>query len=467
MTDDSDPAVDFWTLPRLKRDAAELIRLAAPIILARSGIILMITVDIIMVGHYSSQELAYQSIALALIMPMIVIGLGLLMGTLVITAYHYGAGEHHGCGRAWRNSLPYALCLGLMGMVSALFGEPILLFFGQSPDLAANGGEIMRISGYGLPAFMVFLTTAFFLEGVKRPVPWMVLMLVANVVNLVLNWILIFGKFGLPEMGAEGAAWATTAARWFVAISLVAYVLTMKDHRRFAILGYSKLSWRAWKQQRRIGYAASIGLGAETCSFAVLSIFAGWLGPLPLAAFALTFNLITMVFMVTLGLGSATSIRVGIAHGGNNHDDLTRAGWTGLGANTVAMTAFGVLFLFAGKPLAELFSNDPALISVATPMIAFTAALLVVDGGQGIMANALRGRQDVWIPCGMQIFAFIGVMIPGAYLLVFMGDQGAIGLLQGMLIGSGVSISLLSWRFYKLAQWDRLAATATDDTIVN
>lgn len=165
MTDVSDPAVDFRMRPRLKRDVAELIRLAVPIILARSGIVLMITVDIIMVGHYSSQELANQSIALALIMPMIVIGLGLLMGTLVITANLFGAGQLHGCGKAWRNSLPYALCLGLMGMVSALFGEPILLFLGQSPDLAASGGEIMKISGYGLPAFMVFLTTAFFLRA--------------------------------------------------------------------------------------------------------------------------------------------------------------------------------------------------------------------------------------------------------------------------------------------------------------
>ena len=454
MTEFTNPALDYWTFPRLKRDAAELIRLAAPIIVARSGIILMLTVDIIMVSHYSSQALAYQSIALALIMPMIVIGLGLLMGTLVIAANLYGAGKHQGCGRAWRNSLPYALCLGLIGMVSALFGGPILLFFGQSPDLAANGGEIIRISGYSLPAFMVFLTTSFFLEGIKRPVPSTVLMLVANVINLVLNWVLIFGKFGYPEMGAEGAAWATTAVRWFVAISLVAYVWTMKDHRRFAIRGSWKFSWRTWKQQRRIGYAASIGLGAETCSFAVLGIFAGWLGALPLAAFALIFNLITMVFMITLGLGSATSIRISIAHGENNHDDLTRAGWIGLGANTVAMVAFGVLFLFAAKPLAELFSNDPALISIATPMIAFTAALLVIDGGQGIMANALRGRQDVWIPCGVQIFSYIGVMIPGAYLLVFMGDQGATGLLQGILMGSGVSLSLLSWRFYKLAQWD-------------
>lgn len=467
MTDVSDPAVYSWMRPRLKRDVAELIRLAVPIILARSGIVLMITVDIIMVGHYSSQELANQSIALALIMPMIVIGLGLLMGTLVITANLFGAGQLHGCGKAWRNSLPYALCLGLMGMVSAFFGEPILLFLGQSPDLAASGGEIMKISGYGLPAFMVFLTTALFLEGVKRPVPSMVFLLVANVVNLVLNWILIYGKFGYPEMGAEGAAWATTAARWFVAMSLVAYVWTMKDRRRFAIRGGSKLGWRAWKQQRRIGYAASIGLGAETCSFAVFSIFAGWLGTLPLAAFSLTFNLITMVFMVTLGLGSATSIRVGIAHGGNNHDDLARAGWTGLGANTVAMAAFGVLFLVAARPLAELFSNDPALISVATPMIAFTAVLLVVDGGQGIMAYALRGRQDVWIPCGMQIFAFFGVMIPVVYLLVFMGDQGAIGLLRGILIGSGVSFGLLLWRFYKLARWDKLAVTVTDDSIAS
>ena len=445
----------FRLIARIKNNLSELIRLSIPIIVARAGIMLMITVDIVMVGHFSSRELAYQTIGLSLVMPMLVTGLGLLIGTQVICANRFGSGDLDACGRAWRNSLPFAFCLGLTGIAFTLFGEPLLLVLGQTPDLAGNGGRVMMITGYGLPAFFLILTTEFFLEGIKRPWPPMFVLLAANCLNIALNWALIFGNLGLPELGAVGAAWATTASRWFAALSLCAYVWTMRDHTSFAVRIRPRGGWRSWEQQRRIGYATSISIGGESFSFAALNIFAGWLGPLTLAAYSISFNLLTMVFMVALGLGAATAVRIGVAHGNEDHADITLAGWTGLGANTTAMVFFGLVFFFAAEPIAGLFSNDPVLISMGAPLVAFAAYVLVVDGGQAVMANALRGLQDDWIPCGIQVFNYIGVMVPVAYFLVFPGGQGGIGLLQGILIGSCVSIVLLAWRCHSLGRRPR------------
>ena len=434
----------------LSRHYRELFRLATPIVLARSGIIVMSTVDMIMVGRFSSDEIAFLSIGYSLIMPMVVIGLGLLTGTLVLTANRFGAGEAHCCGGIWRASLPYALFIGLIGLVISQAGEFILLAFSQSDELVSHGGRIMQITGLGLPAFMVLLTTAFFLEGIKRPVPWMIVMIVANVVNLILNWIFIFGALGMQPMGAEGAAWATTIARYLSVFLLVGYVLWMRDHQVYSVRGRIWAPLRIWARQRRIGFAASICLSTETISFAIINIFAGWIGVLPLAAFGITFNLITMVFMVTLGLGAATSVRVGIAHGAGKHADLAWSGWTGLGVNTISMVGLGILFFLFADLLAGVFTQDPLLIQTAAPMIAFTGIILVVDGGQGIMINALRGRQDIWIPSIIQLFAFFVIMIPAVYFIAFSAKQGAMGLMEGILIGSLLSSVLLIWRFYLL-----------------
>jgi len=267
----------------------------------------------------------------------------------------------------------------------------------------------------------------------------------------------------MPALGALGAAWVTTIVRYLSAVLLVLYVVCMKDHARYAVRGKLTLPYAAWVRQRRIGYAAGFSLAAETFSFAIINIFAGWIGVLPLAAFGITFNLITMVFMVTLGLGSATSVLVGIAHGAGRHVELALRGWVGLGINTVSMAAFGILFFFGSDMLAGLFSGDPDLIRVVSPMIAFTAFVLIIDGGQGIMINALRGRQDILVPSAIQSLAYIVVMLPSAYLIAFNFERGPMGLMEGVLIGSGISVALLVWRFHHLSVRDTRMAPSVQE----
>lgn len=437
-------------LSDLRRNTSELMRLAIPIVLARSGIMLMITVDIVMLGQFSSQELAYQSIGLSLVMPLIVIGLGLLSGTLVMCANRFGANAQSECGALWRSSLPYAVCLGMIGLGIAQFGQTILTSTGQSPLLSVHGGEVIRITGYGMPAFMLMLTTAFFLEGIKRPLPWAIIVLSANVLNGFLNWILIYGGMGFPELGAAGAAWATTISRWFIAIALLAFVWNMVDRQQFGTRGRLFRASATWPQQRRIGYAIGIGAGADSCAFAILGIFAGWLGPLSIAAFALTFNLFTMIFMVTLGIGSATTVRVGIAHGQNDPSGVAYAGWTGLLANSVVMLVIGGCLIFGSEIVTALFTNDPSLLLIAIPMVCFTAFVLIFDGGQSVIASALRGQRDVWAPCVIQFSSYFLIMIPLAYILAFQAQHGAMGLVEAMLIASLFAGGLLAGRFYLL-----------------
>ncbi|HBT43877.1 MAG TPA: MATE family efflux transporter, partial [Rhodospirillaceae bacterium] len=209
---------ETWFAARLRRHLGELIRLAVPTVISRFGVLMIAQVDAVMVGHAATAELAYLNIGNAVVINIIVACMGLLLGTLVMTSNAFGAEDYRACGAAWRRSLPMAFGLGLIGLIIAWQGRDLMEILGQTGDLAAGSGAVAHIMGLGVLPVLIFLTTNFFLEGLRRPLPGMVLMLLANLLNVGLNWVFVYGTGPVPPMGAEGAAWATTIVRWALAI---------------------------------------------------------------------------------------------------------------------------------------------------------------------------------------------------------------------------------------------------------
>ncbi len=442
------PETTTWFRHRVARHISEVLRLSWPVIISRSSLMTMALVDTVMVGHYATTELAYLSIGIMPFMPVFLIMLGMVMGTVVTTSAALGAERYTDCGAAWRRSLPYAATLGVLGFGVSFFGEELLLLSGQTQDLAYHGGRIMFILGMGLPAYLITVTCSLFLEGIKRPKPAMIAMLVANIFNVGLNWVLIYGHLGMPALGAEGSAITSALLRWVLAMTVLIYIWTMADQQKFGVRLKPVGGWRAWAEQRRVGYSAAISIGGESVSFAIIGLFAGWLGTVPLAAYSIAHNLISMAFMVSLGVGSATVVRVSIARGRGDNADLRLAGWTGLGVNIVFMGLIGLMFASVPAVLASAYSGDPAVIVIAVTLIAFCGGVIIFDGGQAVMVNALRGSGGIWSPAVIQTFSYVVVLIPlGWYLGIHRGN-GAIGLYQAVLIASLVSLSLLSARFY-------------------
>lgn len=439
---------------RLKTHVFDLARLATPVVAARSGVMVMALVDTVMVGRYSARELAYLGIGLAPVIPLLLTMLGLVMGTLVLTASAFGGGRYQDCGAVWRRSLPYALCLGAVAAVICLFGEMLMRLLGQNPDLSKAAGPIVTVLGLGIAPQLLFVTSTFFLEGIREPVPGMIAMLAANILNAALNWILVYGHWGVPPLGAMGSAWATTLVRWALGIGFAAYVWLMADHARFGVRLKPLGGWRSWAQQRRLGLATGASIGIEATAFAAMNVFAGWLGPYPLAAYTIAINMLAMMYMVAIGIGSATAVRVGIAHGRGDARETSWAGWTGLGVCTVAMTAMGVLIAVFPDAIVSAYTIDPALSAVTIPVVALCAWVLVADGGQGVMANALRGRGETWVATGLHAVSYIVIMMPLAWLLAFPGGRGVLGLYEGILIASVVSLVFLAGRFYWLGWRD-------------
>ena len=305
--------------PEWRRQFAEhvarTLRLAGPVVATRAGILILVAVDIAMTGRAGELELAYLSIGIAPQILLLLVGIGMLFGTVVLVSQADGAGEPHSCGRIWSLALAHALALGMVFGALCFAGEWFFGVVGQQPDIARGGGEVMAMFGWGMPAILLAVATLLFLEGIGRPVPGMIVIIGANVANAGLNWALIYGNFGMPEMGATGAVLATTIVRWMMAVSLIGYVLVMPNSHYYGVRGKMRDAWARARVFQRIGFPFAIAQGIEASAFSTVIIFAGYLGTASLGGYQIAQNLIALFFMCAIGVGTATGVRVGNAVG--------------------------------------------------------------------------------------------------------------------------------------------------------
>jgi MATE family multidrug resistance protein len=237
-----------------------------------------------------------------------------------------------------------------------------------------------------------------------------------------------------------------------LALSLLAYVWNLGDRSLLRIRLPAGQWWRGAAHQRRLGYAAGASLALESSAFSILGLFAGMVGPLALGAYTISLNLIALPFMTAVGLASATGVRVGVAYGRRDRHDVVMAGWTGLGVTSTILAVVACLFALFPEQIGGFFTSDPQLLSITVPLVAFSAFILIADGGQVVMANALRGQADTWVPTALHFFSYYGVMIPLGAVLALSAGRGVVGLFEGILIASMVSISVLSLRFHLLSR---------------
>ncbi len=430
------------------------LRLAGPVMLARAGMVVMITVDTVMSGWAGTDQLAFYGIALVPQVALMLLGIGMLLGTAILAAQRDGAGAAADCGRIWRFGLVNAAILGSLFASLLWFGEPLLLALGQDPAIAAGGGQVVRLLGLGLPGLLLFVATSSFLEGISRPRAGMVVMLLANLVNLGLNYLLMFGPW---QLGAAGAALATTLTRWLMCLALLGYVLTMPGRRHYGVGAPLAGHWSIQLRLLQLGWPMALSFGLEHAAFGVASVFAGWLGAAPLAAYQIVLNVMSVIYMLAIGLAVATGVRVGNAAGRGDPVGMARAGWVGIGL--VALLMLGLMPLLHGLRnwLVAGYTSEPAVAALAVAGLAVAVWLLLVDASQGVATGALRGMADLWAVAAIQLASFWGIAIPACYLLAFNANYGILGLLFGLFLGLAAACILLVWRFWRLTGGQRAA----------
>ena len=435
----------------------QVARLAWPTMVSRSGILVMAFVDIVMVGRYATEELAYAALGLSIFIPALVTAIGLQFGTLREVATSYGARNFRGCGAALRRGLPWCGTTGLIAAVVVAFSGVLLSLIGHEPELARESGRVALAVSFGLPFQLLYVSCAFYLEGTRRPVPGMVIMLMANVLNIALNWILIYGNLGSPAMGAFGSGIATSLVRVAMFAAIVAYIFTRADARAYGLFErpgsfWGEGGWRGGREMRRVGVATSFSYFAETGAHAIVLQFAGLMGAAAIAAYSIAHNLLALLFMLSLGIASATAVLVGNAEGRDDRAGVRLAGWVGIVGSVALMAAIGVVISIVPEPIARLYTDDTELVLRTAPLIVIVAVIAWADGSQVVASQAVRALGDSWTATRMLVVAWLGIFVPAAWALGFWSGLEEGGLLFAGGIGGLAALVLMSRRFHVLAR---------------
>jgi MATE family multidrug resistance protein len=419
---------------------------------ARAGIIFMIVVDSLMAGRGGAAELAYLGQGFAAQSVMMMISVGLLQGSMVLIAQAFGAGEGLSCGSTWKAAMAIAALLGLFFAGAFFLVEPALLATGVDPALANGAGGVSRHFAWGMPPMLIYIACGYFLESIRRPMVGMVIMLAANVVNIVADGICVLGWFGWVEpMGAVGAVITTSAIRWGCLGAAVAYIVTMRDAASYGVFEPVSALWSRGLRILKIGAPISVALGLETAAMSSLAFMAAHLGPEAAAAHQLTFNFNGLMIMVAVGMSAATAVRVGHAVGAGAHDRVRIAGLTGIALAFLIMLVFGLVVALLPETIATAYVNDAAVQAIARQTLTAVAVMVVIDGVMTVTMGALRGMGDVRWPAFMHGIAFWVAGVPAAYALAFSAGIGPVGLILGISLAMLISLILLGLRFRVVA----------------
>ena len=436
-----------------RSDLAQLLKLSGPVVLARLGIMTMGLTDAVVVGRFSARELGYHALGWAPTSVVLTALVGLLIGVQVMTARAVGAGRRERTGAVLRRGLVYSVWLGLASTaLLALVGPAFLHVIGLEKDLADGAARALMVFTLSLTPYAVSVAASFWLEGLQRPGPAAVAMWAANIVNLGLVLLFVPGPFGLPAMGAVGAAWGTFGARTFLAIAMLTFIATLPEARALGVFTRPERDRPAEAEQRRIGYAAGASNFLEVSAFASMNVIAGWIGGLAVAAWAIVLNVAAIVFMVPLGLATGAAVLVGKAYGARDPAGVTRAGVVSF----VVAAVFGLVVSLAIWPTAELISHgytrDAATIAMAAPALVLSCLFFFPDALQVVVAQALRARGDVWLPTYTHLASYILVMMPLAYWFAIPLRMGINGIVWAVVVASFISCGLLLARFWMLSR---------------
>jgi MATE family multidrug resistance protein len=426
--------------------AADLLRLAGPVALARLGIIGMAITDVIVVGQLAPDELPHQALGWAPTAVFLVAAIGLLQGVQIWAARSLGEKNPHGAGVALRRGLSLALGAGVVSAgLMWLGGERLFTTFGISRGLAAPSTPVMMVLALSIPLHLLYIAGTYFLEAIKKPGISTAVMWGANAVNVVLNLLWV------PDHGALGSAWATVGARLFLSGALLVWIFLLRDGAYYGVrkLGAQGPSYRALLA---VGLAAAVSQAVEAGAFSAMTVIAGRIGAHVVAAYQIMLNLMALVFMVALGLAAATAVLVSEAIGRQAPNDAARAGWTGIGLNALAMIAAALAILLFAGPISRAYTADASLAALIASLMWIASLVLHPDGAQVVTASALRSRGDNWFPTFSHILAYAAVMPVLGYWLAEHRGMGVAGLLFAIFWSSVLSAAVLIARWWVLAR---------------
>lgn len=427
------------------------LQLALPLVLAELGWMSMAIVDTMMVGRLPNSAVAMGAVSLgsAIFIVLALFGEGLLLGLDTLVSQAFGAGQREDCHRSLVNGVYLSLALTPLLSAPVFFLPQFLRAIHVAPELANETVPYTNALTWGLFPLLLYFAVRRCLQAMNMVRPVAFALVTANIVNAVFNWILIYGKLGVPAMGTVGSGWSTAIGRIYMAAVLVGYLFWYDHKHRTELLKTPvDIDLRRIKQLIALGMPAALQFTLESGVFATVTALIARLGPIPLATHQIALNTVAFTYMVPLGIASAAAVRVGQALGRKDAHGATVAGGTAIMIGAGFMTLAGVVLLVVPRWIARIYTTDESVIRNTAALLAAGAAFQLFDGIQSVATGALRGAGDTRTPMLCHFTAYWIIGLPLGAWLCFRRGWGALGLWIGLslaLILIGI-VLLIVWR---------------------
>lgn len=423
--------------------------LAYPVAIGQLGQVLMGVVDSLFVGKLGTVPLAATSIATSIFFLILVLGLGFTYAISPLVAIAIGADRTDECEHILKHGLVINIIVSLL-LVSITFAISYNIdCLNQPPDVARLAAVYLRIIGISIIPVMIFQTFRQFIEGMSIMIPGMLIAIAANIINAFGNWVLVFGKLGLPELGFEGSAMATLFTRTFMAAAIVVYLFSSHRFDKFNInFRMDKFLKPVASRIITMGTSSGFQYFFEVGAFSSAAVMIGWIGTPQLAAHQIALNLATIPYMAALGVSAASAIRVGSLLGSGDMKGARHAGFAAIIIGGAAELISGAVFILFRDALPALYISDTDVISITSTLLVIAAFFQISDGVQAVALGVLRGLTDVKIPTVITFVSYWILGLPAGYLLAFHFSLGVNGVWIGFIVGLTASAVLLTSRFW-------------------
>jgi MATE family multidrug resistance protein len=431
-------------------ELSAMVALAVPVVLSELGWMVQGIVDTIMVGKLGPAAIGAVALGNAVYYTPVLFGFGLLLGLDTLVSQAFGRKDHGECHR-WLAQGVYLACIVtpplMLLVVLASFGfSP----FGIAPEVAVPAAAYLRVLNWGTLPLLFYGGIRRYLQAVGQVRVVTVTFLAANLLNWFANWLLIYGKWGMPAMGVEGSALSTVLSRVFMALALLGFAWRYERRRgHFLFLHWARPHLERIRQLTRLGLPAGGQILLEVGAWNLATLAAGWLTPAALATHQIALNYASLTYMVPLGISAAAAVSVGQALGAGDPGRARRAGWLALGLGTGFMLLAALVFLTVPDALIALYTRDRSVMAVGPSLLGLAAAFQIFDGIQTVSTGALRGLGETRVPMLANLAGYWVLGLPLGLTLCFLFHWGVYGLWIGLTLALILIASTLLRRWHR------------------
>lgn len=437
----------------LQSELSKTLQIGIPVIIAQLLQMSMNFVDTLMAGNLSAQDLAAIAVGGAIYFPFIMLAAGVLMALTPIVAQLVGARDLGDIGKNARQGLWLSQLLALSVFFIIRNLGAVMPLIEVTPEIIPVALGYLDAISWGIFPIFAYMSLRFFCEGLSITRPGMYFALIGVVVNIIGNYLLMYGKLGFPELGAVGCGYASSLVALVMFIGMLLFTMQFRSFRRFDIFGTFRLpEWRYLKEILSIGIPIGISSAMEVTMFAVVSLLMGTLGTNAVAGHQIAINFSAMTFMVPLGLSTAITTRVGNAAGSNAIGEARKRGILGVGMCVVFMSFTALIMYLFPTVITGIYTDDQTVQAVAVGLLYMAAIFQISDGLQVGGFGALRGLKDTRIPMYVNLFAYWIIGLPLGYYLGIIQQIGPQGLWMGLIAGLTVAGVLHNTRFHHLTK---------------